>query len=149
MSISNTNPETTDVIRRLRAVTRRIEAFFETQTKKLDEAMRLLNEMQSEYDVARRLSAGLNQQQRSWENDKQEEMQRLSEANQALAVGWQELENKQRDLLLTRMRPDPVHLPRQVQTQSYDSMGGGDAEVTEFEIQLLQRQVNQHTKRSR
>ena len=83
MSTSMMNPEANEVMRRLRAVTRRIEAFFETQTKKIDEAMSLLNEMQSEYDVARRLSVGLNQQQRNWEIDKQEEMERLAEANQA------------------------------------------------------------------
>lgn len=156
MNQNQLNPEQQETVRRLRAVTRRIEAFFESQVQKLEQAMRHVEDMQGEYDIARRLSHDIERTRLTWQEERQLEMARLTEASRALEKAWHDLEQKQRDLEIDRNRTGGIDSgPAMGQT-----VGVGQAtaerppvrrraELGLFEMKQLQAQVKQHKRRGR
>ncbi len=156
MNQNQLNAEQQETVRRLRAVTRRIEAFFESQARKLEFAMGQVNDMQSEYDIARRLSADIERARMAWQDERQLEMARLTEASRALEKAWHELEQKQRELEIDRTRTGGV-----VSNPAAETPVGNAAPVAErvpvrrraelglFEMKQLQSQVKQHKRRGR
>ncbi len=151
MTTTTHRTDSTEVIRRLRAVTRRIEGFFDAQIQRLEQAMHQLNELQSEYEVARRLSADLDQQKTRWQDERDEEIVRLTQASESLARSWHELEQRQRDLLIVaQAQPAPPRpIARPVDVAVDPPVEQIRHETSLFEMQQLQLQVNEHHRRSR
>ena len=157
MNSTRPNPDQQETVRRLRAVTRRIEAFFESQIQKLELAMRQVQEMQGEYDIARRLTADTERERMSWEEARQLEMARLTEASRALEKAWHELEQRQREVETERIRTGGVvsgqgsgQLPERKQRSQPERVPvRRRAELGLFEMKQLQSQVNQHKRRGR
>ena len=146
-----------ETVRRLRAVTRRVEAFFESQMQRMEEAMGQVEETRQEYEVARRLSAELEQKRSEWEQERQLELARLTEASRALAQAWHELEQKQREFRMEQNRTggaprSSTSEARSVKTENHAvdrSPTRPRVELGLFEMKQLQAQVNQHKRRGR
>ncbi len=148
--------------RRLRAVTRRIEAFFGAQVQKLFDAMKQLEGMQAEYEAAKRLAVDLDQQQNAWREERDCEVRRLEAANEALAGSWTELEKQRRDFEISRLQAEnsrPVqnrvagNTPRPATVEKAPAIAAkspADTAVMErFVMQQLQNQVREHQRRKR
>ncbi len=151
-------PDQQESLRRLRAVTRRIEAFFGAQMERLTLAMTQVQNMQSEYESARRLAMDLQQQQGTWLGEREFEMKRLEHANEALASSWNELDQQRRELATATMQTKPSD-----NRESLTASAGKSAPVMEtrtvkkgvvsemdlFVMKQLQAQVKQHQRRKR
>lgn len=137
--------DSVDAMRRLRAVTRQIEVFFDLQMRKLTEAAEQLNELNSENELVLKLAADLERQKQLWEQEKNHESQRLVDAGEKLALAWQELEDKQRD------QPNHVpesHAPKvKKSTKTETPAIAENSETTLFEMKMLQQQVAEHARR--
>ncbi len=151
MNKSLSTTELSEVIRRLRAVTRLIEGFFETHVDRLNVALLQLGELQSEYDVARRLSADLDQQRKQWQRERQAEMARLADASEALAESWQALDNQRRDQLLTpnSESPKPIMQPAPKVVATLPPHEPVCTKTSLFELQQLRMQVSEHARGGR
>lgn len=151
-------PDQQESLRRLRAVTRRIEAFFNAQMERLTSAMRQVQNMQSEYESARRLAMDLQQQQATWLSARDCEMRRLEHANEALANSWNELDQQRRELAIASMqsRPPENHNSLSASGESSAAVPQPRAvkkavvsEMDLFVMKQLQAQVKQHQRRKR
>jgi hypothetical protein len=161
-------------MRRLRAVTRRIEAFFGAQVQKLTDAMRQLENMQAEYEAAKRLSVDLDQQRSAWREERDFEVRRLEAANEALAKSWTELEQQRREFEISRLQaeatktvpaksaggatasapapksPVATEKPSTTTINAEPAKSAADNSVMErFVMQQLQNQVREHQRRKR
>jgi hypothetical protein len=156
-------PEHQETVRRLRAVTRRIEAFLGSQMQRLAVAMKQVRDMQAEYESARRLTADIQAQRNTWQRDRDVEVKRLEQANEALVRSWNELEKQQRELEIallqaraTDSRSDtkPVasatpatRVP--MSRELHQARKAATAEMDLFVMKQLQAQVKKHQKRKR
>ncbi|MGI9518359.1 MAG: hypothetical protein ACR2NP_14990 [Pirellulaceae bacterium] len=153
--ITNSTTDASEVIRRLRAVTRRIEKFFDDRAESLQLAMSEYSDTQSAFDVTQRRSAALNEEQRQWEMEKQAEIARLTRASEELAIAWQQLEQRERELTLAESAS--THRSRAFANQAMPghelspAVGSqsGDETLDVLEMQQLQMQINQHSKHQR
>lgn len=161
-------------MRRLRAVTRRIEAFFGSQVQKLSDAMRQLENMQAEYEAAKRLAVDLDQQRSAWREERDCEVRRLEAANEALAKSWTDLEQQRRDFEISRLQAESTKTaparatgaatgsapaPKTPVATEKPSATPGNAEpakpaadnsvMERFVMQQLQNQVREHQRRKR
>lgn len=158
MSQSSKPNNSTDVVLQLRSVTRRIEVFFEHQMQRLRTAMQQMEEMQAEYDAARRLAADIESQREQWHRERDLESERLTKASEAMARGWHELEQAQRNHLIetnaSSRTPEQSSWNENPGTTQGTSEKPADEQSDQvaidlFEMQQLQSQVQQHMKRSR
>lgn len=151
-------PDPQETLRRLRAVTRRIEAFFGAQMERLTTAMTQVQNMQSEYESARRLAMDLQQQQGTWLREREFEMKRLEQANDALAGSWNELDQQQRELAAASLQARSRET-RQLSTAAASHSAAATEQKTVkktvatemdlFVMKQLQAQVKQHQRRRR
>ena len=88
-----------EIARRLRALTRRYEDFFKLQYQRLDKHMTVQKELIGQSDVIRRMMDDFEQQKKDWEQQREAELERISQAGDKLMNAWTELENQQRKLL--------------------------------------------------
>lgn len=153
--LTNSTTDASEVIRRLRAVTRRIEKFFDDRAESLQLAMSEYSDTQSAFDVTQRRSAALDDEQRQWELDKQAEIIRLTRASEELAIAWQQLEQRERELALAESagtqqsrvftnQAGPGH-----EVPAANGNQTGDDALDVLEMQQLQMQINQHSKYQR
>lgn len=166
MNAKSTKQEMQEAVRRLRSVTRRVEAFLAAQQKRLSTCAEELGEIQSEYDAAKRLSAELDQARQEWRREKQAELNSLEQANHDLASSWQDLEQQKRELEIRLNQGKATQSPLSVTTPStpcgLDSMAmsshaqpapgqqkKASARPDAREMATLQRQIQQHQKRRR
>ena len=152
-SKNNQTTDSSEVIRRLRAVTRRIERFFEERVESVQQALSQIDNTESAFDVTRRRSAQLDEERRQWELEKQAEITRLTRASEELAIAWQQLEQRQRDVArdesLERQRSRMVGNGTRPVLNSAGSNQPGDDVIAIGEMQQLQMQINQYGKRQR
>ncbi len=80
--------------RRLEKVTASIESFLFSQVLRLNESLDQCKLAVDENEIVQRVMANFEQQKADWENDRQAEIRRLSEASEKLIASWEQLENE-------------------------------------------------------
>ncbi len=151
----NPTTDTSEVIRRLRAVTRRIESFFKDQAESLQSALAEVGDTQSAFDVTQRRVAALDEERQQWELERNAEIARLTQASEELAIAWQQLEQREREVVLAEAAG--IHQSRRLASQSSslgESPGASGSQQADdapgvLEMQQLQLQINQHSKYQR
>ena len=112
--------ELAEVVRRLRALSRRYQDFFQLQFQRLGEHMKAQQQMLDRADAVRSMLDDIQGQKDHWESQRLAEMQQIDEASRKLLLAWQALEEQQRAALA-----QPSQLPRTQNTGYVADAGTG------------------------
>ncbi len=102
--------ELDEAVRRLRALSRRYQDFFQLQFQRLEAHMKMQQQMLDRADAVRSMLDDIQSQKENWESQRQSEMQQIDAASQKLAGAWQALEQQQRQLLVDRATPPTTNV---------------------------------------
>lgn len=100
--------ELEEVVRRLRALSRRYQDFFQLQFQRLGSHMQAQQQMVDRADAVRSMLDDIQSQKDSWDSVRNAEMQRIDDASQKLMQAWQALEEQQRQALLQQPTSKPA-----------------------------------------
>ena len=93
-----------ECVRRLRALARKYEDFFQAQFSRLQQFVRDQEKLAAQAEAAQRMIDNSTEQRQVWEAERDLEFARISEASEKLIVAWEQLEKQQRQLLLQEPR---------------------------------------------
>ena len=142
------------LVTRLDEVTRRIDGFFRAQLRRMSQAMIQFQASQLESDMARKLTTDFENRQEQWDNDRQSEIERLSDANQKLIDAWEQLEQQQRELVIQQnqlnvgvARSTNHNLEQVADVDRTNASGKQRAQSSNFEIEQLSRELLRFSKK--
>jgi len=94
--------ELSELARRLRAVARQHEDFFQNQFQRLASHMRQQQDLIAQASVVQRMIDDMQQQKSAWESQRDSELSRIAAASDKLVAAWEELEHQQREFLIQK-----------------------------------------------
>lgn len=94
--------ELSDLARRLRAVARQHEDFFQNQFQRLASHMRQQQDLIAQASVVQRMIDDMQEQKNDWESQRDSELSRIAAASDKLVAAWEELEHQQREFLIQK-----------------------------------------------
>jgi hypothetical protein len=144
-----------EATRRLRTVTQGIDSFVSGQLQRLSDALQVYSQVKDEADSVRRLFAEFEIERRQWQDRRDVEVNRIHQASQNLVDAWDELDTQQREFLIEQQRCDAARptaalgsSPRRG-SEGFTPKRPEKLESTLLEIQLLKREIIDHTHRRR
>jgi DNA repair exonuclease SbcCD ATPase subunit len=141
----------TDALQRLRTVAAQIESFLTGQIQRIADAMRVYKQVRAEAEAVRERFAELESERQRWNSIRDAEAQRLQQASESLIHAWEQLDARQRQLLIEQRRAEakrsdvatPVvsSRPATAFASAFDVRPLAEVELTLTEIQALKRDL--------